>query len=485
MSLPQAININSPELDYSAKINNHSTIIYRSITPQGSSSITLGTTAGVVGPVEFIMPPSVFNPSKCRLNFQINLGAVKTGGTALDVLGIFRWVNGNLGSILNRVVLYDSASSAIICDVSNFDKWTNMIAPSSENLERYLEKSGGGFLGGAAGTTSFNLPVATEATANQVPIENICRNNVIVSGNYSGIVAQVVAGGDYTGRKLWYQSATTTDDAGTVFMNVSLLFDDIFKFTALSLDKNIYNPANMVLQVYFNPNDSFQFATPVVNTTNASVSVGTGAIVSRLQVQLANEANLNLVAQTIDLVMKSGVTLPVAYPTVTRQTFSATTAPSYQLQLTQGYGKRILFLATSPFNITASAGLNYQQFHHAPRASLLNYQTTLNSVPIKTPAGFDCTKGDDWTIGNSSYLKKSPTQSLNYYINADWIHIDSFFGEKSLSDVDQTQVDGIDVSTQSQTFGFQATTASTAQTWITAIVGQKMLSLTSQGAIMS
>jgi hypothetical protein len=45
-------------------------------------------------------------------------------------------------------------------------------------------------------------------------------------------------------------------------------------------------------------------------------------------------------------------------------------------------------------------------------------------------------------------------------------------------------VDGIDVSTQSQTFGFQATTTSVAQTWITAIVGQKMLSLTRTGAII-
>ena len=474
MSLPQAININSPELDYSAKINNHSTCIYRSITPQGSSSITLGTTAGVVGPVEFIMPPSVFNPSKCRLNFSVNLGAAVVGGTATT--NIFRWVNGNLGSILNRVVLYDSASSAIICDVSNFDKWTNMIAPSGENLEKYLGKSS---------PAQATLPSVTEATGQAFPLENLTRNNVATAANFSGITTGTVAGSDYTGRRMWYISPTTTNDGTTCYLNVSLLFEDIFKFTALSLNKNIYNPANMVCQVYFNPNDSFQFNSASAADATVVNSVATGAIVSRLQVQLANEANLNLVAQTIDLVMKQGVTLPVAYPTVTRQTFSTTTAPSYQLQLTQGYGKRILFLATSPFNLVAGATINYQNWHSAPRASLLNYQTTLNSVPIKTPAGFDCTKGDDWTIGNSSYLEKSPTQSQNYYINADWIHIDSFFGEKSLSDVDQTQVDGIDVSTQSQTFGFQATTASVAQTWITAIVGQKMLSLTSQGAIMS
>jgi hypothetical protein len=470
-----SVNINSPELDYTTKINNHSSVIYRSITPQGSSSITLGTTSGVVGPVEFIMPPSVFNPSKSRLNFSVNLGNQRAGGTAGDVTVIYRWVAGNLGSILNRVVLYDSATSAIVCDVSNFDKWIGMISPSAENLEHYLGKSGG---------VNGTYPSTTEATAEAFPLENICRNNVIGTANYNGVTTGTVLGSDYTGRKLWYLSTTTTNEITTVYLNISFLFDDIFKFTALSLNKNIYNPANMVLQVYFNSNDSFQFGGTQADQTGTVTPVAVGATVSRLQVQLANESNINLVAQTIKMVMEQGVTLPVAYPTVTRQTFSATTAPSYQLQLTSGYGKRILFLMTSPYGLVGTT-INYNQYHGAPRASLLQYQTTLNSVPIKTPAGFDCTKGQDWTIGNATYLQKSPTQSLQYYINYDWVHIDSFFGEKALCDVDQTMVDGVDVSTQSQTFGFQATTANVAQTWITAIVGQKMLSLTSQGAMIS
>ncbi len=468
-----AMNINSPELDYTSKINNHSSVVYRSITPQGSSTITLGTTSGVVGPVEFIMPPSVFNPSKSRLNFSINLGAAVSGGTATT--NIFRWVNGNLGSILNRVVLYDSATSAIICDVSNFDKWTNMIAPAGEALDKYL---------GKASPAQAVLPSVTEATALAFPLDNLTRSNVATAANFTGVTTGTLAGSDFTGRRLWYISPTTTNDGTTCYLNVSLLFEDIFKFTALSLNKNIYLPSNTVLQCYFNPNDSFQFNSASATDATVVNSVAVGAIVSRLQVQLANESNINLIAQTIKMVMEQGVTLPVSYPTVTRQTFSTTTAPSYQLQLTSGYGKRILFLASSPFNLVGTT-INYSQYHGAPRANLLQYQTTLNSVPIKTPAGFDCTKGDDWTIGNSHYLEKSPTQSLQYYINQDWVHIDSFFGEKPLSDVDQTEVDGIDVSTQSQTFGFQATTSSTAQTWITAIVGQKMLSLTSQGAMMS
>lgn len=467
-SLP---NVNSPELDYTTKINNHSSVVYRALTPQGSSSITLGTTSGVVGPVEFILPSCVQNWSKSRLNFEVNLGS--SLGTTASSTSIFRWVNANLGTMLNRVVLYDSATSAILTDVSNFDKYTSMIAPSSENLEKYLGKST---------PAQATLPSVTEATALAFPLENITRNNVINTANLNGVTTGTVTGSDYTGRRLWYISPTLTNDGTTCYINVSLAFEDIFKFTALSLDKNIYLPSNTVLQLYFNPNDSFQFGAALA--TNATpIAVTTAAIVQKLQVQLACEANINLIAQTIKMVMDDSVTIPIGYPTVIRNTFSTTTAPSYQIQLTAGYGKRILFLATSPFNLVGTT-INYNQIHSAPRANLTQYQTTLNSVPIKTPSGFNCLNGDDWTIGNAKYLERSPTQSLEYYISSDWVHIDSYFGEKNLCDLNMEMVDGIDVSTQSQTYGFQATTSSASQTWITVIVGQKMLSFTKMGAVI-
>ena len=474
MDMSSLQNVNSPELDYTTKINNHSSVIYRALAPQGSSSITLGTTSGVVGAVEFILPSAVQNWAKSRLNFEVNLGAVVAAGTGTSQ--VFRWVNGNLGSILNRVVLYDSATSAILADVSNFDKFTNIIAPSSEQLDKYLGKTS---------PAQATLPSVTEATALAFPLENLTRNNVINTDNHSGVTSGgTVTGSDYTGRRLWYISPTTTNDGTTCYINVSLAFEDIFKFTALSLDKNVYLPSNTVLQLYFNPNDSFQFSGNTATTVTAVSAVGVGAIVSKLQVQLACEANINLIAQTIKMVMDDSVTIPVGYPTVIRNTFSTTTAPSWQIQLTAGYGKRILFLANSPYGLAGNTTLSYTQRHDAPRANLLNYQSTLNSVPIKTPAGFNCLNGDDWTIGNAKYLERSPTQSLQYYINQDWIHIDSYFGEKNLCDLDMQMVDGIDVSTQSQTYGFQATTSSIAQTWITIIVGQKMLSFTKMGAVI-
>lgn len=468
----------SPELDYTVKVHNHSTVVYRSIVPQGASSTTLGTSSGVIGPIDLILPPTCFCPSKSRLTFDVNLGALVSGSTGTT--NLFRWVNANLGTMLNRVTLYDSATSAVICDVNNFEKWTSQIAPATEPLESYLGKTTN------QGATNV-YPSVTEGLAKCVPLDNIVRNNVIGTANFSGETTGVVVGGDYTGRRLFYISPSTTNEGTTVYLSVSFNFDDIFRFTALALDKNLYNPANMVLQLYFNPNDSFQFGCPSATDASTKVSVGVGATVSNIKIQLACEANLAIQAQTINMIMNQGVTIPVAYPTVTRQSFSQTTAPSYNLVLTAGYGKRILFLATSPFNSTALA---IQNNHPVTRGNagnngtLVQYQTTLNSVPIKTPAGFDCSKGEDWTIGNKMYLQHSPTQSLSYYLQ-DWVHFDNWTGETPISHVDQTKVDGIDVSNQSQTFQFTATTSNIAQTWITSIVGQKLLALTKQGAMIS
>jgi len=483
MDISTLPNVNSPELDYNASINNHSSVIYRALTPQGSSSITLGTTSGVVGPVEFILPSCVQNWAKSRLTFQIDCGATVSGGTGTTNLR--RWFNANIGTMLNRVVVYDSATSAVIADVSNFDKYSSMIPTTSENIQHYLGKQLPSSATALLPWTGNGSTAIATALANSLsyPQENICRSNLLATANFSGVTTNVVNGNDYTGRRMWFISPAQTNDGDAVYLSVSTTFEDLFRFTALSLDKNVYLPSNCVLQLYFNPNDSFQFACTSAVDATTPVSIAVGATVSNLKVQLATEANISIIAQTIDLVMQRGLTLPVFYPTVIRNTFSTTTAPSFQIQLTSGYSKRIVFLATSPFNLSGT-GINLNNVHNAPRASLTQYQSTLNSVAIKTPAGFDCTRGEDWSIGNSVYFAKTPLQNLDQYIKSDWVHIDSFFGEKSLADLDMTMVDGISVAEQSQTYGFQATTASTAQTWITVIVGQKMLSFTKMGAVI-
>ena len=59
------------------------------------------------------------------------------------------------------------------------------------------------------------------------------------------------------------------------------------------------------------------------------------------------------------------------------------------------------------------------------------------------------------------------------------------FGEKPIKDVNQHEIDGLDVGSQSSTWQVQATLSEAANyTWITVIVGQKVLTITNQGSMV-
>lgn len=451
----------SEELQYSPVVSNHSTIIYRNVAPQSSTSVTLSTTSSV-GPSEIIIPPSVFNPSKSRLNFNLRIPEVDTK---------FTWTNANLLTTISRVVLYDSATNAVLLDCGNFDKYASLVVPAGTHIDNLLSKS---FVSGE--------PAITEVLANPRPVEDISKSNL--ANNYTGQVAEDVgAFAPFTGRRQFYISPVGNGTAGgDVYLNVSIPFE-AFKLTFLSTNKMVYFPSNIVLQIYWNAGNQFFFTANSASTTATAQSAATSPIISNLSVALANEANLAIVSQVIDKVMKEGLSMPIAYPTTTRQSLSASTAHSYSLQLTRGYGARILALISAPFSAagTATTGQSHE------RGTLGVYNTLINNVALLYPSGMDATKGQDYTIANKEYLNKSAVQALGEYLNAEWIHVDGFAGQKPLwqYDEDQHQIDGLDVGTQSSTWSIQAAlTASTAYIWITAIVGQKMLTITNQGSMV-
>jgi hypothetical protein len=110
----------------------------------------------------------------------------------------------------------------------------------------------------------------------------------------------------------------------------------------------------------------------------------------------------------------------------------------------------------------------------------------MNNIATKYQAGYDCRLGEDYFYGNREYLEKSVVQNNGEYITAEWVHIDSYFGERPLHTVDQTVVDGYDVGMTASAWQIQATLSSdAAATWITAIIGQKVLTLSSQGSMVA
>jgi len=450
----------SSELDYSAKVHNHSTVIYRNISPQGANSI--GLSSSLVGPVEFVIAPSCFNPAKSRLNFQIDL---TTSGTK------FNFINANTLCSIGRLTAYDSASGAILMDISNFEKYAQMIVPVSTRLDDFLSKSNG-----------IAIPAATAAASEDYPVEDLTRVNGTTNLDSSG--TSVAAYNSYTGKREWYLAA-----AGAAFLDVSIPLSAV-KFSVFGQDKLMYSPSNIVLQVYFNSVDQFLQVSNSATDPGAATQTSAAGTIRNLSLSLANEGNLAIVSQVIGKVMGGGVNITVPYTTCIRQAVANTTSVSYQLSLSKAYGNRLLFIASSQFtpnqggNTAASAYISRNNYH--PRADLTTYNTFLNGIAIKYPAGFDASKGQDYTLANKEYLRRSTIQTAGEYWLSNWVNFDSWYGERPLCEVDPTVVDGLDISSQNSTWQIQATvsTASTA-TWVNVLCGQKVLSLTSAGIQMS
>jgi hypothetical protein len=443
----------SEEITYTPVVSNHSSYVMRNIAPQGSNSLTLSS-AGVVGPVEFILPPAVMNLSKSYLEFGLTIPA--------STAGSFNFINGNLNTIINRIVCYSSSTNAVICDVSNFNLFSQLTSSNSHELNDYLTKP---YLSGA-------LPAAVTETAS---VQNISKCNTATANlniSQGGLVTYLNEN-FYLQRRQFYVGADTTATG----LNISLPLEGL-KHTIFSVNRNLYFPENIICQIYFNNTDNFAFQSEDATAFTTIVSVNAGSTISNLNILLAQEQNLAIVSQTIDRVMKGpGISLPFTYPSVTRQTAGGNNF-STQLQLTKAYGQRILGLITAAFDTTALRTNSHL------RGAINSYNTFINSVPLKYTAGIDCAKSDDYTL-NKPHMKGSVIQTMGEYTLGEWFHFDSFVGEKPLWKVDeeQTDIDGLDVTNASSTWQLQ-TAATTNYTWVTCILGQKILTITSSGAMV-
>jgi len=467
----------SEELKYSPTVQNHSTYAFRKVSPQGVSTQIGLSSSSSVGPTEFIIPPSVFNPAKSRINFQLEL---PDPGATVKV----NWVDANALSMISRVVLYDSNTNAVWLDCSNFEKYAAMVVPAGTKYDDFKTKA----TSWASTTYAQTLPILGDTAAGSsqpFPSEDIQKSNSLINVTHLNTVAAgTTAFNSFEGRRYLLVGA----DSEKSFWDVSIPLD-AFKLTALALNKNLYNPANLVLQIYWNAVDNFAWSSTSLTSPIAgtAASLGSSGIyINNVALQLANEQNLSIISKIQQQVMSTGISIPIAYPTTTRQSISDSTAQSYQLNLTKGYGQRILALITAPFQNQAAASITINARNSHIRGTLQTYNTFMNNVATKYQSGYDCRLAQDFYYGNRKYLEKSVVQNLGEYAVAEWIHIDSYFGERPLHEIDQTEIDGYDVGATASAWQIQANFGSSqSTTWITAIIGQKMLTLSSQGSMVA
>ena len=461
----------SPELNYSPVVNNHSSIVYRVVSPQSGGNVTTGLTADT-GPTEFLIPPSCWIPELTKLNFQIS---VPISGAAA-----FNCVNANILTAISRITVYDTATSNVLMDVSNFEKYASLTTSAATKFNDFVTKSG---LSAVSATDILSKEKPVEDISKAILTTNSLAGFTVAGATFTAASVSLAASNPTFARRQFYIGAATE----TNFIDVSIPFT-AFKLTALSSNKIWYSPSSLVVQIYFSANSKYAFqndSATVIGGTQTASALSSAITIVKPQLLLANEGNLAIVSQVINKVMSGGgIQLPIAYPTVLQTTIAASDNQSFQYQLTRGYGNRILALITSGFHATTT----FQLANSHPRVITTNYNTFLNNVAIRSPNGYvgysnGAAPASDYTLANYPYLKGSVIQNTADFI-AEWQHIDGFFGNKPLHEVDQHQVDGLDVTAQSSTWQWQSNVTSLGYRWFTVVVGQKTMSLTAQGVMV-
>jgi hypothetical protein len=462
-------------LDYSTYQYNHSTLHFRNVSPQTSAAITLSA-ASVSGPSTFVISSSVFNPAKSRLTFEFVVSTPTSGA------GYYTWLQGNLMTLINRIVLYDQNTSAIWADISNCGYAYGLLTPAVTKAEDLRHKSA---------VLATNV---APAIARLNPFEDIKQagsTNLNAFGTPVDISGGAAANSKaYQGIQLFVVSAGNNANAA-VTVRVSIPFS-AFKHSVLSVDKMLYSPSNLQMDIYWNGFNEFVYSNNSATAPSATNEVSAGCVISAgtLQLNLCTEGNVNVASQVISKTMSSGLSLPIGYLTCVRQAVAGT-AQSITIPLTAAYGRKILYLATAPFvqqSVGTAATIPQPQQHTiyystGTATNMTQYNSFINSVPILAPAGFNVLSAEDYIIANKQYLDGSCILSKKDH-EYQWIHVDNFARTK-LCELDPANVDGLDVTSQQANWQIAYTfTASETYNHFVVIVGQKTLSISSQGSMV-
>ena len=445
-------------LDYSVYNYNHSTLHYRNVAPQNSSSITLGTGSSTTGPLSFVISSSVFNPAKSRLTFNLNVAA----GTNTE----YNFIRANLLSILSRITIYDQNTSAILADINNVGNTYAMLSPIATKFDEFIHKS------------QPTTPGTTAAGAGPIPYEDIGKINV-ATGNLLTSTTDTAAA---AGAGAYFQLRNVIIGAVGAATNLQVSIPlNALKHSFFDLDKMIYSPSNLQVDCYFSGVDGFAWKGTSTANLSTSADVANAITLSSANLQLATEGNVNVASQIIQKTMSSGLSLPIGYISSAKFTTPTGTSQSFSIPITAAYGKKVLYIAASAFDYDEIR--NTSKVHIRP-TGLSQYNTFINSVPILAPGGFIVdTRGEDYIIANKQYLEGSVIQNVfDYQYN--WVHVDNF-AKCRICDLDPSNVDGLDVMSQQANYSLQATVSSAQYNWYLAIVGQKTMSISSQGVMVN
>ena len=454
-------------IDYSSKISNHSSYVYRTGQVLSSNSVTLSATS-TTGITQILLPSQVQNLARSYLQFNVSSTAVAAK---------YKILSGDLLRMFDRIVLTDISTNSVLMDLTN-------IPYVYETIQRpgtYFNDLQSNYI-----TGSTKIPT-TVASGNLNPLTSSSKTNVILGATPPNIVyGTVTSDVSYTAQTRYYASANTNT---AVNYSVRIKLED-FLFTILAVDKNIYTPSTLQMDIYWSPSNAFLYDCSAVDDLSTIGAVGGTTTISNISLNICCENNLSLISQTIDKVMNTGINFAFPYISNVKQSVGSTASPSYQINLNKSYGNTLLFAITSIFgnegdNSVAGAYLSIANGAVDSGSTLTSYNTFLNGISILRQSGFDVTKSEDFQY-NQVYSDKSAIQSRADYAYA-WFHCDSFKRQAPLWSYknEYTSVDGMSLEVPS-TYQFMGTLgASRNNIYFTVLCGLKNIAFTNMGTVVS
>lgn len=453
----------SSQIDYEEKVYNHPSPLMVKITPVGggtSPNLSL-TAAGTLS--EFQIPSKVVNLSRSYISADLAFPASGDADTFVNL-------SGNLGDIIDRIVVSTIGSNTILADISNVGNFLEAVDAPSTKLVDFLDKAGG---------FSTTLPTTAD-DAKSCPVSDITRVNAAT--NPAGAVFTSGAVGDdngaiYTGVKSVYSTAVAN---GASYLSVKLPLS-MFKSTILAVDKEFYFSGEALnIAIYWSAVNTYAWGAKNGTSIAATpISLPSAPTMSGLALYASVEQNTILTSRLVNKVNTEGLTLPIPVVWSSKQAITSAN-PSINLNITRSHGNSLLWVAWAPFNGTES-GSTCKSHTTYP---VSQYNTYLNSIPVLTNSGISVEAGEQY-LYNKENIVESAIQSQVAYNNR-FTHFDNFSGF-SLPDLQDnlTLTNGIDLTREAQQWQLQATLGtSTALNHYIFWATQKQLLLTRSGVVL-
>jgi len=459
----------SEQITYTPTVFNHPSPLFVKVSPVGgTTSPTLGISS-VSTLSEFQIPSKIVNLSQSYISCNLQIPA----GTA------FMNLNGNLGCIIDRIVLSTIGSNTILADISNVGAYLEACdAPQTEFVDfknkTSLTQSVTDLI---TGTANF-LPTS-QPLANVLPLNDIGRSNALLNP-IGQVSVSGTAGDDISVVMDNVKHILQTGSAVDGFINVKLPLS-MFKSTIMAVNKNLYfSGETLNFSIYWAPINSYAWQSTLSNpATLTALSSPTQIVMTNLSMYIQVEQNAYLTQKLISKVNEEGMTLPIPVIWSSKQNITNSTQHSITLNITKSHGNSLMWVAWSPFSQTETNS-NLCKSHTT--FELSQYQTLLNQIPILTNSPISTS---DLYLYNSYNLENSVIQSASAYNNI-FTHFDNFSGMPLCHLQDNlTKQNGIDLTRETQQYQLNAIyTPSATRNHYIFFCCQKQLVMTRNGVML-